>query len=202
LPLIVLGGIYTGHFAVSEAAAVTALYVLIVEVVIHREVAWRELPRILRESMVLVGAILLVLGMSLASTNYILDQEVPAKLFSLVREYVESPLTFLLLLTLFLLVLGMMLDIFSALVIMVPLILPMAIGYGIHPVHLGIIFLATMEIGYLLPPIGMNLYIASFRLNKPVLEVFRAVLPFIVILFIAALIITYWPGLTLAFIKH
>jgi tripartite ATP-independent transporter DctM subunit len=202
LPLIVLGGIYTGHFAVSEAAAVTALYVLIVEVVIHREVAWRELPRILRESMVLVGAILLVLGMSLASTNYILDQEVPAKLFSLVREHVESPLTFLLLLTLFLLVLGMMLDIFSALVIMVPLILPMAIGYGIHPVHLGIIFLATMEIGYLLPPIGMNLYIASFRLNKPVLEVFRAVLPFIVILFIAALIITYWPGLTLAFIKH
>jgi len=202
LPLIVLGGIYTGYFAVSEAAAVTALYVLIVEVLIHREIPWRELPRILRESMVLVGAILLVLGMSLASTNYILDQEIPSQLFNLVREHVESPLTFLLLLTLFLLVLGMMLDIFSALVIMVPLILPIAIGYGIHPVHLGIIFLATMEIGYLLPPIGMNLYIASFRLNKPVLEVFRAVLPFIAILFVAALIITYWPWLTLAFIQH
>jgi len=202
LPLIVLGGIYSGYFAVSEAAAVTALYVLIVEVIIHREIPWRELPRILRESMVLVGAILLVLGMSLASTNYILDQEIPSRLFNAVREHVESPYTFLLLLTLFLLVLGMMLDIFSALVIMVPLILPIAIGYDIHPVHLGIIFLATMEIGYLLPPIGMNLYIASFRLNKPVLEVFRSVLPFIAILFVAALIITYWPGLTLAFISN
>lgn len=202
LPLIVLGGIYTGHFAVSEAAAVTALYVLIVEVLIHREVPWRELPRILRDSMVLVGAILLVLGMSLASTNYVLDQEIPTQLFNLVREHVESPLAFLLLLNIFLLFLGMMLDIFSALVIMVPLILPIAIGYGIHPVHLGIIFLANMEIGYLMPPIGMNLFIASFRLNKPVLEVFRAVLPFVAILVIAVLIITYWPGLTLGLIKH
>lgn len=202
LPVIVLGGIYTGHFAVSEAAAVTAVYVLIVEVLIHREIPIAQLPRVLRESMVLVGAIMLVLSMSLASTNYILDQEIPSRLFTLVREHVESPLTFLLLLNIFLLVLGMTLDIFSALVIMVPLILPIAIGYGIHPVHLGIIFLANMEIGYLMPPIGMNLFIASFRLNKPVLEIFRAVLPFVAILLIAVLIITYWPWLTLALIQH
>ena len=202
LPVIVLGGIYTGHFAVSEAAAVTAMYVLIVEVLIHREIPIAQLPRVLRESMVLVGAILLVLSMSLASTNYILDQEIPSRLFTLVREHVESPLTFLLLLNIFLLVLGMTLDIFSALVIMVPLILPIAIGYGIHPVHLGIIFLANMEIGYLMPPIGMNLFIASFRLNKPVLEIFRAVLPFVAILLIAVLIITYWPWLSLALIQH
>ncbi len=202
LPLIVLGGVYSGYFAVSEAAAVTALYVLIVEVVIHREISFAQLPRVMRESMVLVGAILIVLGMSLASTNYMLDQEVPTRLFNFIREHVSSPLAFLLLLNLFLLTLGMMLDIFSALVIMVPLILPIALGYGIHPVHLGIIFLANMEIGYLMPPVGMNLFIASFRLNRPVLEVFRAVLPFVAILMVAVLIITYWPTLSLWMVTH
>jgi C4-dicarboxylate transporter, DctM subunit len=202
LPVIVLGGIYSGFFAVSEAAAVTALYVLIVEVFIHREIRLADLPGVMRESMVLVGAILIVLGMSLASTNYLLDAEVPARLFAYIREHVHGVYGFLLLLSLFLLVLGMMLDIFSALVIMVPLILPIAVGYGIHPIHLGIIFLATMEIGYLLPPIGMNLFIASYRLNRPVLEVFRSVLPFIAILIIAALVITYWPWLSLGLLQR
>jgi TRAP-type C4-dicarboxylate transport system permease large subunit len=151
---------------------------------------------------VLVGAILIVLGMSLASTNYLLDAEIPVKLFAYIREHVHDAVGFLLLLSLFLLLLGMMLDIFSALVIMVPLILPIAVGYGIHPVHLGIIFLATMEIGYLLPPIGMNLFIASYRLNRPVLEVFRSVLPFIAILIVAALVITYWPWLSLGLLGY
>jgi len=202
LPVIVLGGIYSGFFAVSEAAAVTALYVLIVEVFIHREIRFADLPGVMRESMVLVGAILIVLSMSLASTNYLLDAEVPAQLFAYIREHVHDRYGFLLLLTLFLLVLGMMLDIFSALVIMVPLMLPIAIGYGIHPVHFGIIFLATMEIGYLLPPVGMNLFIASYRFNRPVLEIFRAVLPFIAILIIAVLVITYWPWLSLGLLRH
>ena len=202
LPIIVLGGIYSGYFAVSEAAAVTALYVLIVEVFIHREIRLTALPGVMRESMVLVGAILIVLSMSLASTNYLLDAEVPAQLFAYIREHVQDKYGFLLLLTLFLLVLGMMLDIFSALVIMVPLMLPIAIGYGIHPVHFGIIFLATMEIGYLLPPVGMNLFIASYRFNRPVLEIFRAVLPFIAILIVAVLIITYWPWLSLGLLRY
>ena len=202
LPVIVLGGIYSGFFAVSEAAAVTALYVLIVEVFIHREIRFPDLPGVMRESMVLVGAILIVLGMSLASTNYLLDAEVPGQLFAYIREHVHDKYGFLLLLTLFLLVLGMMLDIFSALVIMVPLMLPIAIGYGIHPVHFGIIFLATMEIGYLLPPVGMNLFIASYRFNRPVLEIFRAVLPFIAILIVAVLIITYWPWLSLGLLRY
>lgn len=202
LPIIVLGGIYSGYFAVSEAAAVTALYVLIVEVFIHREIRLADLPGVMRDSMVLVGAILIVLSMSLASTNYLLDAEVPAQLFAYIREHVQDKYGFLLLLTLFLLVLGMMLDIFSALVIMVPLMLPIAIGYGIHPVHFGIIFLATMEIGYLLPPVGMNLFIASFRFNRPVLEIFRAVLPFIAILIFAVLIITYWPWLSLGLLRY
>ncbi len=201
LPVIVLGGIYSGYFAVSEAAAVTAIYVFIVEVVIHREITFTNLPKIMRESMVLVGAILIVLGMSLASTNYLLDAEIPRKLFTFIRTHVDNALTFLLLMNMFLLMLGMMLDIFSALVIMVPLILPIAVGYGIHPVHLGIIFLANMEIAYLMPPMGMNLFISMFRFERPMLEIFRSVLPFVVILLTAVLIITYWPALSLVLIK-
>ncbi|MBU0622459.1 MAG: TRAP transporter large permease subunit [Gammaproteobacteria bacterium] len=201
LPFIVLGGIYSGYFAVSEAAAVTAIYVFIVEVLIHREITWTKLPNIMRESMVLVGAILIVLSMSLASTNYLLDAEIPAKLFDFIRSHVDNAFTFLLLLNIFLLMLGMMLDIFSALVIMVPLILPIAVGYGIHPVHLGIIFLANMEIAYLMPPMGMNLFISMYRFDRPMLEIFRAVLPFVAILLAAVLIITYWPTLSLALIQ-
>jgi C4-dicarboxylate transporter, DctM subunit len=201
LPFVVLGGIYSGYFAVSEAAAVTAIYVFIVEVLIHREISFVRLPGIMRESMVLVGAILIVLGMSLASTNYMLDAEIPSRLFRFIRDHVDSAFGFLLLLNAFLLVLGLMLDIFSALVIMVPLILPIAVGYGIHPVHLGIVFLANMEIAYLMPPMGMNLFIAMYRFDRPMLEVFRAVLPFVGILLVAVLIITYWPALSLALIK-
>jgi tripartite ATP-independent transporter DctM subunit len=197
LPIVVLGGIYSGIFALSEAAAVTALYVLVVEVGIRREVSLARLPEIMRESMVLVGAILIILGVSLASTNYLIDTEVPTRLFEVIRERIHSKLTFLILLNLFLLVLGMILDIFSALVIVVPIILPIAIGYGIHPVHLGIIFLANMQIGYITPPVGMNLFIASYRFERPVLEVYRATVPFFLILLVTVLIITYWPALSL-----
>jgi C4-dicarboxylate transporter DctM subunit len=197
LPIVVLGGIYGGIFALSEAAAVTALYVLVVEVGIRREISLAKLPEIMRESMVLVGAILIILGVSLASTNYLIDTEVPTRLFELIRERIHSKLTFLILLNLFRLVLGMMLDIFSALVIVVPIILPIAIGYGIHPVHLGIIFLANMQIGYITPPVGMNLFIASYRFERPVLEVYRATIPFFLILLVTVLIITYWPALSL-----
>lgn len=197
LPLVVLGGIYSGAFALSEAAAVTAIYVLIVEVAIKREIALRKLPAIMRESMVLVGAIMIILGVSLASTNYLIDTEVPNRIFDVIREHIDSKLTFLILLNVFLLVLGMMLDIFSAIVIVVPIILPIAIGYGIHPVHLGIIFLANMQIGYITPPVGMNLFIASYRFERPVLDVYRATVPFFVILLLTVLVITYWPALSL-----
>jgi C4-dicarboxylate transporter DctM subunit len=200
LPFLVLGGIYGGYFAVSEAAAVTAVYVLVVEVFIKREVKFRELPEIIRESMVLVGAIILILGVSLASTNYLVDAEVPTKLFESIRSFIENKWTFLIALNVFLLGLGMMLDIFSALIIIVPIILPIAAGYGIHPVHLGIIFLANMQLGYFTPPVGMNLFIASFRFNKPVMELYIATLPFFFILLFAVLLITYWPSLSLVFL--
>jgi len=201
LPIIILGGIYSGYFAVSEAASVTALYVIAVEVFILREISIRQLPHIIRESMMLVGGILIILGVSLASTNYLIDAEVPTRLFEFIREHIQSKLTFLILLNIFLLVLGMMLDIFSALVVIVPIILPIAVGYGIHPVHLGIIFLANMQLGYFTPPVGMNLFIASYRFEKPVMTLYKATIPFFLILLVAVLIITYWPWLTLVLIE-
>lgn len=200
LPIILIGGIYSGYFAVSEAAAVAVMYVLIVDVLILREVTFKQLPTIMRESMVLVGGVLLILGVSLASTNYLIDTEVPSRLFDFIREHIDSKLTFLMLLNIFLLILGMMLDIFSALVIIVPLTLPIAVGYGIHPVHFGIIFLANMQIGYFTPPVGMNLFIASYRFNKPITELYHATIPFMLILFVAVLIITYWPALTMSLV--
>ena len=197
LPVIVLGGIYSGYFAVSEAAAVTVLYVFIVEVFIYREIPLHKLPGIVRESMVMVGAILMILGVSLASTNYLVDAQIPTKLFELVKANISDKLTFLILLNIFLLILGTMLDIFSALVIMVPLLLPIAVGYGIDPVHLGIIFLANMQIGYFTPPVGMNLFIASFRFNRSITRLYRSTLPFFFLLLFTVLIITYWPSLSL-----
>ncbi len=201
LPVIVLGGVYSGFFAVSEAAVVTLVYVFVVEVLIYREIPWRDLPRLVRESMIMVGGILIVLGASLASTNALIDAQVPERLFEAVTAHVSNPLTFLILLNIFLLILGTMLDVFSALVIVVPLLLPLANGFGIHPVHLGIVFLANMQIGYCTPPVGMNLFIASYRFDKPVVDLYRATLPFLGILLASLVIITYWPWLSLVFVE-
>lgn len=201
LPIVVLGGIYTGYFAVSEAAAVTALYVLIVEVAILREITIRDLPRVMRESMLLVGGILIILGVSLASTNYMIDAGVPQQLLAYVAELVSSQASFLVLLLVFLLALGAILDIFSAIVLVVPLILPIAAQYGVHEVHLGIVFLAAMQLGYLTPPVGINLFIASYRFEKPIMKVYYATFPFLLILMLAVIVITYWPTLSLALLS-
>ena len=197
LPFVVLGGIYSGFFAVSEAAAITALYVFIAEVLINREIAFRELPRITRDSMVLVGGILMILGVSLASTYYMIDTEVPQKLLGLVAELVSSPTSFLILLLVFLLILGAILDIFSAIVLVVPLILPIASGFGVNEVHLGIVFLAAMQLGYLTPPVGLNLFIASYRFEKPIMHVYSATFPFLMILLLSVILIAFWPDLSL-----
>ncbi len=198
LPFVVLGGIYSGYFAISEAAAVTALYVLIVDVAILREIPLRRLPGIMRESMVLVGGVLVILGMSLASTNYMIDAGVPQRLLALVGNWVEGEFTFLLLLLAFLLVLGAILDIFSAIVLVVPLILPVAMQFGVDPVHLGIVFLATMQLGYLTPPVGLNLFIASYRFERSIFDVYLSTLPFFGFLLLSVLVIAFWPGLSLA----
>jgi C4-dicarboxylate transporter DctM subunit len=200
LPIFVIGGIYGGFFAISEVAAVTAMYVIVIEIFIYKEIKLSQLPGIMRESMVMVGGILLILGVSLASTNFLIDAEVPRHLFELIQARVTDKIVFLILLNVLLLLLGAILDIFSALVLMVPLILPVAVSYGIDPVHLGIIFLANMQIGYLTPPIGMNLFIASYRFKKPIIELYQATIPFMIVLLAALIIITYWPDLSLFFL--
>ena len=197
LPFVVLGGIYSGFLAVSEAAAVTALYVLVVEVVIHREIPLKELPQIMRASMVLVGGILIILGVSLASTNYMISAGIPQMLLEYVAGLVTSPVTFLILLLVFLLILGAILDIFSAIILVVPLILPIAAQYGVHEVHLGIIFLAAMQLGYMTPPVGLNLFIASYRFEKSIMHVYSATFPFLIILSLSVILITFWSDLSL-----
>jgi len=201
LPIVVLGGIYSGYFAISEAAAVTALYVLIVEVMVLREIPLRKLPGVMRNSMMLVGGILIILGMSLASTNYMIDAGIPQKLLGFVSAWVGSEFTFLLLLLLFLLVLGAILDVFSATVLVVPLILPVAVQFGVHPVHLGIIFLAAMQLGYLTPPVGLNLFIASYRFERSIVEVYISTLPFFLFLLVSVILIAFWPWLSLVLLS-
>ncbi|MDF1578701.1 MAG: TRAP transporter large permease subunit [Desulfobulbales bacterium] len=197
LPFIILGGIYGGIFVVGEAAAVTALYVLIVEIFIYRDIKLSRLSPIIVKSMTLFGGILVVLAASMASTNYLIDQQIPDKLFGLIREYVDNKYTFLLMLNIFLLIVGTMLDIFSALVLIVPLIIPIAQLYGVDLVHLGIIFLTNLQIGYCTPPVGINLFLASYRFNRPVTKLYAASLPFLALLLVTLAIITYFPLLSL-----
>lgn len=200
LPVVVLGGIYSGYFAVSEAAAITAVYVLLTEVVIYRDIRLRQLPEIMKKSMVLVGGLLIILGAAMGLTNYLIDAEIPMQLLDFFKAHIENPILFLLVLNIFLLVIGCTMGIFSALVVVVPLFTPLAEAYGIDPIHLGIIFLANLEIGASIPPLGINLFIASMRFDKPVLQLYVASLPFIAILLLALAIITYLPWLSLALI--
>jgi tripartite ATP-independent transporter DctM subunit len=201
LPLVVLGGIYSGYFAVSEAAAITAVYVLVVEVVIYRDIRLKELPEIMKKSMVLVGGLLIILGAAMGLTNYLIDAEIPMRLLDFFKDHIQSRVLFLVVLNIFLLAVGCTMGIFSALVVVVPLLNPIAGAYGIDPVHLGIIFLANLEIGASIPPLGINLFIAGMRFDKSVLKLYVASLPFIAILLLGLAIITYLPWLSVALLK-
>jgi C4-dicarboxylate transporter DctM subunit len=196
LPVIVLSAVYEGVLAVSEVSALTALYVLFVTTVVRREVALRRLPSIMAEAMRMVGAILLILGAAKALSNWFIDQDVPGALFTWVSAHIDTPLEFLLALNLFLLLVGMLVDIFSAIVILTPLLVPLGMHYGVHPAHLGVVMLANLEIGYMTPPVGINLFIASYRFKVSLLTVVRATLPFLLLLGIALIIITRWPALS------
>jgi C4-dicarboxylate transporter, DctM subunit len=198
LPFVVLGGIYSGWLLVVEAAVVTAAWVLVSLLLIRREIPISRLPGIVTEAMVLVAAILVVLGMSMASTNVMIDAGVPQRLFEWIEPKIDSRLVFLLMVNVLLLVAGMLLDIFAALVILAPLIIPVALAFGVDPVHLGVIFLANLQIGYCTPPVGINLFLASHRFERDILTVWRATLPFLGLLLIALLVITGWPALSLA----
>lgn len=202
LPFIIIGGIYGGLFTATEAAAITAFYVLIIEVFVYRDLnLFKDIPKIIKESMVLVGGILVILGTALGLTNYLIDEQVPMKILNFMQTFISSKVIFLMMLNVLLLIVGCMMDIFSAIIVVVPLIVPIAREFGVDPIHLGVIFLTNLEIGYLTPPVGLNLFISSFRFEKPILQLYRASLPFLVILIIALLIITYVPGLSLALMR-
>jgi tripartite ATP-independent transporter DctM subunit len=200
LPVVVVGGIYGGIFTATEAAAVTAAYVLIVEVFVHREIkVFADLPRVIRESMILVGAILVMLGSAMGVTSYLIDEQIPMKLFAFISAYVSSKTVFLIILNFFILVMNMV-EIFSAIIIVVPLILPVALQYGVDPIHLGIIFLLNLEIGYMTPPLGLNLFLSSIRFNKPLTKVYKSVVPFFILLVLTLLLVTYLPHLSLVLV--
>ncbi|MFH1212783.1 MAG: TRAP transporter large permease subunit [Candidatus Neomarinimicrobiota bacterium] len=198
IPVVVLGGIYGGFITAVEASAVTAFYVLVAEFFINRDLSLRrDLVRIMRDSVQLIGGILIILSCSMGATAYLIDAEIPQKALLWIQQIITSKITFLLVLNLFLLITGALLDIFSAIIIVVPLIIPIALSYGINPVHLGIIFLTNLEIGYITPPIGLNLFIASFRFKKSITYLYKVSLPFLFLMLIALLLITYIPQLSL-----
>lgn len=201
LPFIVFGGIFGGFLVLSEAAAITVFYVLFVEMFIHREISWRDMPSIVLKTVMMVGGIIVILGASLAFNSFLIDQQVPNRILELMQTYVQSKYVFLVILNIFLLIVGCILDIFSALVIVVPLIVPLATSYEVNIIHLGIIFLTNLQIGYSTPPIGMNLFIASLRFEKSIIQLSLATLPFLIILLAALAIITFYPPLTLMLVR-
>ena len=198
LPVVVLIGIFGGFTTLVEAAALTVLYAFVVECFVYKDLqVRRDLPRVAVECATLVGGFLIILGVAFGFTNYLTHAEVPMRALAFVRAHIDSPLLFLLALNVFLLMVGALMDIYSAIFVIVPLIAPMGEAYGIDPVHLGIIFLANMELGYLMPPMGENLFLSSYRFNQSLTRVYRSTAPFLVILFAAVLLITYVPGMTL-----
>jgi C4-dicarboxylate transporter DctM subunit len=196
-PIVAFVALFSGWATTVEAAAVTALYVAVVETALHHDLkVFKDIPRVMTECGLLIGGILLVLGVALGFTNYLVNEEIPARAVAWTTGAVHSPLLFLLLLNVFLILVGCLMDIYSAIIIQVPLLVPLGHAYGINPIQLGIIFLANMELGYLTPPVGLNVYMASYRFGKSVPEVFRSVLPIIIVLHIGVLLITYVPWLT------
>lgn len=198
LPVLIVVGIFGGYVTVSEAAACTGLYVLLLESIIHRSIRLRtQLVGLLTDTTVLVGSILIILGVAMGLTNLLIDAQLPMKILGWMEHTIDSQLKFLLILNLFLLIVGAMMDIFSATVVVVPLILPLAHRFGVDPVHLGILFLANLEIGYSTPPVGLNLFIASQRFGRPIVALFRAALPFLGLMLLWLALITYLPWTTL-----
>ena len=195
VPAVALFGIFGGFSTLTEAAAVTVVYVFVIETAVHRDLRFtRDLPRVLVKSATLVGGVFVILGVAMGLTNYLVDAEIPAQAALWAKTHVESPLVFLMALNLFLLVVGC-LDGFSAIIIAVPLVQPISAAFGIHPIHLAMIFLVNLELGYLMPPLGMNLFLASYRFEKSLAAVTRSAMPFVAVLLAVLLLVTYWPAL-------
>jgi C4-dicarboxylate transporter DctM subunit len=197
IPVVALGALFSGLATPVEAAALTAFYAFVVETVVYKDLRpFHDSPRVMAESGVLVGGVLLILGVALGFTNYLAFAEIPARAVEWVTATVHAKWVFLLLLNLFLLVVGALMDIYSAIVIVAPLLVPLGQAFGIAPVHLGIVFLANLELGFLTPPVGVNLFLSSLRFNQPVSVVVRSIIPMLLVLLVGVLLITYVPAMT------
>jgi C4-dicarboxylate transporter, DctM subunit len=197
MPVVAFVALFGGRATPVEAAAVTAFYAFLIETALYRDLkVFRDLPRVMAECGLLIGGVLLILGVSLGFTSYLVDAQIPAMAIAWTQQNIHSRFVFLLLLNIFLLVVGCLVEIYPAIIIEVPLLAPLGAAFGIAPVHLGIIFLANMELGYLTPPVGLNLLMSSYRFKKPVPEVLRSVLPVVAVMALGVLLITYIPALT------
>ena len=197
LPVVAMVALFGGFATPVEASAITALYAFVVETFVYKDLSIRNgVPKVLAECGLVIGGVLMILGVAKGFTSYLIFADVPTSLMGWVTNSVHSPLVFLLILNLFLLLVGCLMDIFSAIVVVVPLIVPIGQHFQIDPVHLGIVFLANLELGYMMPPVGMNLLLASYRLKKPVTVIYRAALPMILVLLVGVLVITYVPAMT------
>lgn len=201
LPFLIIGGIYKGLFTAGEAASIMSFYVVIVEVFVYKDLCLRrDIPKIAVKSMILVGSIFIVLGTALGLTNYLIDAQIPDAIFAWMHSFVESKFLFLVLLNIFLLIINMI-EIFSAIIIVVPIIVPVALQYGVDPIHLGVIFILNLEIGYMLPPLGLNLFLSSSRFNKKLPELYGTIVPFLLLLLAVLALVTYVPALSMIGMK-
>jgi tripartite ATP-independent transporter DctM subunit len=194
IPVIILVSFFGGLTTLVETGAITVLYVFIIEVIIHRDMKFGDLPRAFLKSIPIIGGVLVILAVAKGLSYFIVDAEVPMKLAQWLRVFIKSKYVFLILLNVALFITGCFMDVFSAIIVVVPLIIPLAEAYGIHPIHLGAIFLANLEIGYLTPPVGINLFLASYRFEQPLVKVYRDVVPFLLTLLGSLIVITYVPG--------
>lgn len=200
IPIFILLGIFTGYMTLVETAAALVIYVLIIEIYIYKDFKWKNIPKIVIDCTALIGGVLIILGVAMGLTSYLVDAQIPIKLLAWVKTAISSKYVFLLMLNVLLLLVGSLMDIFSAIIVFVPLLAPLGDYFGIHPVHLAIIFIANLELGFITPPVGMNLFLSAYRFDKPMLKVYRSTLPFFIVRLLAVLAITYIPIISLGFI--
>ena len=196
LPFLILFLFLRGVMTLVETAAFSVLYAFIVEVIVHRDIKLRQVPAVFLKSAVIMGGVLVILSMANGLSYYLVDAQIPTKMVAWMHATVRSPIVFLLLVNLALLIVGSFLEIFSSITVVAPLLIPLGVAYGVEPLHLGIIFLANMELGYLMPPVGINLFLSSYRFERPLVSLYRDVLPFLLVLLAAVLVITYVPWMT------
>jgi len=201
IPVIVLVGIFSGFTTLVETAAMIVFYTFIIEVVVYKDLKMNDFPKIVLDCATLIGGVLIILGVAMGLTSYLVDAQIPILLLDWVKSAITSKIVFLLMLNVFLLAVGCLMDIFSAIIVVVPLIMPLGKHFGIDPVHLAVIFIANMELGFLTPPVGINLFLSAYRFNRDMPTIYKATLPFFVVRFIVVLLITYVPIISLGLLQ-